>query len=486
MFKWLFSRSKTPKAPKDVQKFLDPEAVSIVQKLQSAGFETYLVGGCVRDILLGKKPKDFDIATKATPQQVKSQIHRSFIIGRRFRIVVAKRRDRDAQGDGGPELFPNFAERPTEKEFQITTFRRDPVQVDGQVNENVFGTAEEDATRRDFTLNALFLDPVNGKIHDFVGGLDDLNKKRLKVIGDPETRFREDPIRILRALRFMARANLKLDSKTEAALNKSVPHLAESKRERMREEILKILREGAAHDVFEQMARHGLWKSCSDVLHLRHKESHDTWNRIGKSLAKNPWRQTSQAPLFYLFLFDLLRRNDNSPSLNQALEDLKVSRAERDDMIRIQQILMRVDRDPKALGPQRILTRVARNPGTLVQAFFVLKVVGDAGIKPFDALWKAWETPWKDYVASVLANARKHSPRERQHSSGNHRANPNGPSVSGARRSRGPRPSRSRGPRSPAASVSASGGAASSTAAGSPAVVTASSRSSTGPTSDDV
>src|SRR5262245_59981866 len=163
---------------------LDADAVRVVDRLQEAGFEAYLVGGCVRDLLLGRSPKDFDVGTSARPRQVRRLFRNCRIIGRRFKLahVVFRRHDG------------------TEQIVETATFRRAPRPSDlgpyGTLlitDDNVFGTAAEDAARRDFTINALFFDPRTWRILDFVGGLSDLRRGRIETIGDPNVRLREDP-----------------------------------------------------------------------------------------------------------------------------------------------------------------------------------------------------------------------------------------------------------------------------------------------------
>lgn len=217
-------------------KWIDPRALGIVKKLQQEGFETYLVGGCVRDLMLGLEPKDFDIATTASPRQVKKLIRNSFIIGRRFRLVLAK--------DG-------------EDQFEISTFRRNPTeeeQNDPDIgDDNLFGTSEQDAQRRDFTINSLFYDPVADKVIDYTDGVSDLKNRIVRMIGDPSVRLPEDPIRILRAVRFAYKTNCELTFDLKDAMSEFSPTLQNTALPRRREEILKLLRLKAPEAVFFQM-----------------------------------------------------------------------------------------------------------------------------------------------------------------------------------------------------------------------------------------
>ena len=167
--------------------WIDPDAVEIVERLQKAGFTTYLVGGCVRDLLVGIHPKDYDIATNALPNEVKRKVWGSYVIGRRFRLVLVKR---------------------GEQQFEVATFRRgskpeDFTEGEDQpVGDNFFGTPEEDALRRDFTINALFYDPIKNELIDYAKAMADIEATTLRMIGDPKTRIIEDPIRSLRAVLF--------------------------------------------------------------------------------------------------------------------------------------------------------------------------------------------------------------------------------------------------------------------------------------------
>ena len=314
LIQWLMPGAPLKITSKQIQQ-IDREALNILERLKRAGFESYLVGGCVRDLLIGKKPKDFDIATRATPQQVKSLIHRSFIIGRRFRIVVAKRRPDPVSDEMKSHPFLAHAPLPKEKEFQITTFRRAPVIHDGIINENFFGDPQDDALRRDFTINGLFLDAQNLSVVDFVGGLKDIKSKTLRMIGDPDTRFKEDPIRILRALRFLHRAHLKWDHKTLEALKKNLPHLAESKKERVREELIKMLREGSAGQVFADLEHFHAWQHISlEYSKIQRKtETRELHKQLILALEKYTWPDDMDTvPLFFVLLMPALFYNADS------------------------------------------------------------------------------------------------------------------------------------------------------------------------------
>ena len=191
---------------------IDPDAAKVVRRLSRSGFAAYLVGGCVRDLLLGRKPKDFDVATSATPPEIKSLFRNCRIIGRRFRLAhiffgqkiietsTFRANPREVEADDDDELL-DAEQGHGDNELYI---RRD----------NVFGSAEEDARRRDFTINGLFYDLDGDKVIDYVEGLPDLERRTVRTIGDPDVRFREDPIRILRALKFAARLNFEIEPAT--------------------------------------------------------------------------------------------------------------------------------------------------------------------------------------------------------------------------------------------------------------------------------
>ncbi|HVW89894.1 MAG TPA: polynucleotide adenylyltransferase PcnB [Gaiellaceae bacterium] len=211
---------------------IDADAEKVVRRLVRHGFDAYLVGGCVRDLLLGRSPKDFDVATSARPDDVRRLFRNSRIIGRRFRLVHV--------------LFGGG------KVIETATFRKTPEEDrDGDDllirNDNVFGEAHEDANRRDFTINALFYDFERRAVLDWVGGMPDIEERVVRTIGDPIVRFREDPVRILRAIKFSARLDLAIAEDVYDAIVVCRDGLARAARPRLFEELLRLMRGGAAH-----------------------------------------------------------------------------------------------------------------------------------------------------------------------------------------------------------------------------------------------
>jgi len=213
---------------------IDEDARRVISRLQRHGFEAYLVGGCVRDILLGRPPKDFDLATSARPRQVRRLFRNARLIGRRFRLVHI------IYGDHIVET---------------ATFRRDPGLEAGTLikEDNTYGTAEEDARRRDFTVNGLFLDPERGVILDWVGGLEDIEARILRTIGPPAERIAEDPVRSLRAIRFATRLDFRVDPDTWNAMRSRAGDLEASAPPRVIEEVLRMLRSGTGQGSLKLM-----------------------------------------------------------------------------------------------------------------------------------------------------------------------------------------------------------------------------------------
>jgi poly(A) polymerase len=219
---------------------IDPDALKVLYRLKNHGFIAYLVGGGVRDLLLGRKPKDFDVSTNAQPQQVKRLFRNCFIIGRRFRLAHVR-----------------FGR----KVIEVSTFRRQAEPEEGDTlirRDNLFGTPEQDAFRRDFTVNALFYDIANFSVIDYVGGLEDLEARIIRTIGEPDVRFREDPVRMLRAVVLAARLSFTIDRDTMEAIRALRGEIVKSSPPRILEEFYKILRQGAARRSFEMLHEAGL------------------------------------------------------------------------------------------------------------------------------------------------------------------------------------------------------------------------------------
>ncbi len=213
---------------------INPDAAKVVRRLTQKGYEAYLVGGCVRDLLVGKKPKDFDVATSAKPEEVRAVFRNSRVIGRRFRLVHVV--------FGGGHIV------------ETATFRKNPPPAapgDAEDllirSDNVFGDAHEDARRRDFTINALFYDLEDGSVLDWVGGMADIESRTVHTIGDPLVRFQEDPVRILRAIKFAARIDFGMTPEVYDAIVQCRGALAMAARPRLSEEVLRLMRGGAAH-----------------------------------------------------------------------------------------------------------------------------------------------------------------------------------------------------------------------------------------------
>jgi poly(A) polymerase len=267
--------------------WVDERALNVVRTLHGRGFEAYIVGGAVRDLLLGLKPKDFDVATDATPEQVKSAFRRAFIIGRRFRIVhVVFGRGREHEvievSTFRAHLNSADAEQVSGNERtskQALAGMSHAVDASGRVlRDNVWGPQDEDAARRDFTLNAMYYDPETGDVIDYHGGIADAKKRVIRMIGDPAVRYREDPVRIIRAIRFAAKLSalgFKMESKTAAPLKKMISLLRDVPQSRLFDEMLKLLQTGHALASIEQLQKLGLAKGIYPLLDLMVERSND-------------------------------------------------------------------------------------------------------------------------------------------------------------------------------------------------------------------
>lgn len=240
---------------------LSKSAVAVVARLRENNYGAFIVGGAVRDLLLGKRPKDFDVATDATPEQIVALFRGARIIGRRFQIVHVRM---------GREII------------EVTTFRGhhegDASKVAAKSNkgllirDNVYGTLDQDAARRDLTINALYLDPLNNLILDDLNGIDDIKRRVIRIIGDPESRYREDPVRMLRVARFAAKLGFTIDSLTQTSIGNCRHLLADIPSARLFDEAIKLFMSGHATATFEQLVRHdlleALFPEAVNALHL--------------------------------------------------------------------------------------------------------------------------------------------------------------------------------------------------------------------------
>ncbi|MBI2782603.1 MAG: polynucleotide adenylyltransferase PcnB [Gammaproteobacteria bacterium] len=232
-------------------------AREVVARLVAAGHQAFIVGGCIRDTLLGHPSKDFDVATSATPEEVKQLFRRARIVGRRFRIVhvhVGRELVEVTTFRASHAASPHATAPPHSSE-QARRSQRGML-----LRDNVFGSLEEDAERRDFTINAIYYDPQRDELLDFVGGLEDIASRTLRIIGDPATRFREDPVRMLRAARFIAKLDFALDPATAAPLAQLHALLREIPPARLFDEVLKLLMTGRALATYEALSRHRLFQ----------------------------------------------------------------------------------------------------------------------------------------------------------------------------------------------------------------------------------
>lgn len=250
MFGFLTKKKKRPIIYKRAdhcisRKDIDPDALKVLYRLNSLGYTAYLVGGGVRDLLLGRKPKDFDVGTSATPNEVRKSFRNCFLIGRRFRLAHIR-----------------FGQ----KVIETATFRRNSQTVgeiiehasEGPFEDNTFGSPETDAYRRDFTVNGLFYNIKDFSVIDWVGGMKDLNKKIIRSIGDPDIRFREDPVRMMRAVKFSARLAFKIERITAAAIKRRHECILTAAVPRVCEEIFRLFTYGCSSEAFKLLYKFGL------------------------------------------------------------------------------------------------------------------------------------------------------------------------------------------------------------------------------------
>jgi len=300
---------------------IDKDAKKVVKTLNKAGHEAYLVGGCIRDLLLGHKPKDFDIATCATPEQVHKTFKRARLVGRRFRLVHIM-----------------FSSR---KYIEVATFRSGKVKTTSNgtiVRDNLYGTLKEDAFRRDFSVNGLYYDIQKSQVIDYVDGLEALNSSEIRMIGKPAERFQEDPVRMIRAIRFKVKLGATIDPIISKSISKQAHLLANIPAARLYDECIKLFHNENAYEVFEQLLKFGLlnylFPQTEETLFIN-KTLVNTSKRIKNGKSVTP------AFLFAVFLWDAQNKRFNELNKKKKSRILTMTQAS-EDVIRKQtkQVLM--------------------------------------------------------------------------------------------------------------------------------------------------
>ena len=328
-------------------KLVDEKAVRVVRTLVEAGFKAYVVGGAVRDLLVGLRPKDFDVATDATPEEVKALFRRAFIIGRRFRIVHVVfgrgRQDRGLSEVIEVSTFRAMVDAATSEAVtgNEKTSRRDladkthVVDAAGRVlRDNVWGSQSDDAARRDFTVNAMYYDPLGEIVVDYWGGMADVRAKQLRMIGDPVGRYREDPVRIIRAIRFAAKLGFEIEPATRAPIPEMAALLDNVPPSRTFDEMIKLLQTGHALASIVELRKAGLHRGVFPVLDvaLDEAERHDGRERFVRlALADTDARVAAGKPVAPSFMLatmlwhDVLdgwsKRKEGGTGAHPALED---------------------------------------------------------------------------------------------------------------------------------------------------------------------
>lgn len=281
---------------------IDKDALYVMEKLRVHGFKAYLVGGSVRDLLLDQKPKDFDISTSAEPEEIKRLFRNCILVGRRFRLAHIR-----------------FGR----KILEVSTFRSGDNETDALIlRDNVWGSPEEDALRRDFTINGLLYDSATQEIIDYTGGYLDLQKKMLRTIGQPYLRFRQDPVRMLRLLKFQARFGFEVDSETRIALLECRSEIVKSSAARIQEELLRMLESGASASFFRLMTEHGITHLMMPFFgeYMESHEAEETYAYLKEidTLFHDPIRPLpSRSVLLACLIFPLLEKRIKTRFLNR-------------------------------------------------------------------------------------------------------------------------------------------------------------------------
>ncbi len=373
---------------------ISASALKVCTILREAGFSAYIVGGAVRDLLLGIEPKDYDVATNARPEQVKPLFRRAIIIGRRFRLVHVI-------------LGQETVEVSTFRAADAETSEKDE---HGRVlHDNVFGTQAEDARRRDFSVNALYYDPATEEVVDYHGGLADLRKRTMRIIGDPETRFREDPVRMLRAVRFGAKLGLTLDARTRAPIRKLASLMEHVPPARLFDEMLKLLLSGHASASLRQLRVEGLHKGVLPLLDVILEQPLGE-RFVTLALAQTDERVLTGRPVSPAFLFAALlwhevlaawrsreKRGERSiPALETAMDEVLEAQCEK---LAITRKLTATMREVWAMQP-RFEHRSGQRPHRLLESprfrmgydFLALRAASGEVPAELETWWRAFQS----------------------------------------------------------------------------------------------
>ncbi|MCC5813715.1 MAG: polynucleotide adenylyltransferase PcnB [Leptospira sp.] len=322
---------------------IDPDALKIIHRLNKFGYKAFVVGGGVRDILLDKKPKDFDVATNATPNQIKKMFNNCRIIGKRFKLVHILFRGKVIE----VSTFRSLPEHRKESHKKDTDYLLK--------KDNVFGSAKEDAARRDFTINSLYFDTRNESIIDYVGGFEDVQNRVIRVIGDPDVSFKEDPVRMLRAVKFSVLLGLDIEKKTKTAIKKNRLEILKASPARMIEEYNKIFRTWKASQIFQALAENSLLDAMIPEPFQEAKKQSDWAEKfmddgVGKRLAiidKMLSEREEMTPcIFYSILaYDLVspaiegKKGNIAHNIKQALDgfcqSMGISKRDKDKLVKI-------------------------------------------------------------------------------------------------------------------------------------------------------
>jgi poly(A) polymerase len=361
---------------------IDPDALKVLYRLQQSNFEAYLVGGGVRDLLLGRRPKDFDIATNAHPYQIKKLFRNCWIIGRRFRLAHVKFGQKTIEVATFRKNMPDPLPEEADSEPVVVAASPDP--KDGIIRrDNTFGTPEEDAFRRDFTVNALAYDIATYSIIDYVGGLADLEQRVIRSIGDPMVRFVEDPVRMFRAAVFSSRLGFSIDALVVDAIAELKPLIAQAAAPRLLEEYYKILRSGYAEASFRTLNSLGLLELMTpELLDSSDGPSDAVWDSLARLDAYRRRFEAAPPELTNAVLMGALlvpaglieKRVPGSAEIKVTFGKLPIARR---DLDRLGQIVSMVPRllEP---DPSRRLTRSLPNRPAFRDTMLWLEIFNDA------------------------------------------------------------------------------------------------------------